>query len=134
MRFRTGAFVPGKPVVPMVVNLPVTLGFDPIFCSLSTRWHVLNMMAQPFHRMKVTFLPIYYPSAEEMADPKLYASNVKKEMLSASGLSDSELQYSDKLDWEKGVGYLNKEVAAKEAKLAKEGKLAEMGEIGNAAI
>jgi hypothetical protein len=31
--------------------------------------------------MNVTYLPVYYPSEEEQADPKLYAHNVRQAMV-----------------------------------------------------
>lgn len=35
-----------------------------------------------FHnKMNVTYLPVYYPSEEEQADPKLYAHNVRQVMV-----------------------------------------------------
>ena len=116
VKFRTGAFVPAAPIVPLICKYRCTLGFDPIFCSLSTKWHILNSLAQPAHRMSVQFLPVQYPNEAEKNDPKLYALNCKQMMVTASGLTDTNEEYSDKLEWEKSVGYMNKELAAQQHK------------------
>ncbi len=112
LKFRTGAFVAGTPVVPMVFKYPYC-SWDMPFSSVSLKWHILGTLAQGINFMTVEYLPVYYPSEAEKADPKLYAGNVKKVMIEASGLADSSKDYNDKLRWEKDVGYLNKELAAK---------------------
>lgn len=50
-----------------------------------------------------------------LQDPKLYAANVKKAMIEASGLINSNEAYEDKLAWELTTGYFNKEVVRKRA-------------------
>ena len=66
--------------------------------------------------MSVQFLPVQYPNEAEKNDPKLYALNCKQMMVTASGLTDTNEEYSDKLEWEKSVGYMNKELAAQQHK------------------
>lgn len=113
--FKSGAFVAGVPVVPLIFKYPYC-SFDPAFCSVSLKWQMLGTLAQGVNFMTAEYLPVYYPSEAEKNDPKLYAANVRKVMLDASGLLDNKEVYEDKLKWEKEVGYLNKEVAAKEKK------------------
>ena len=72
-------------------------------------------MSQLVNFMEVEYLPVYYPNEEEKKDPKLYAANVKKVMVEASGLIDSKETYEDKLAWEEKHGYENKEVVKKRA-------------------
>jgi len=110
--FKSGAFVAGVPVVPLVFKYPYCM-FDPCFCACSLKWQMLGTMAQVYSCMTVQRLPVYYPSEAEKADPKLYASNVKKLLVEESGLIDSQETYEDKLEWEESVGYMNAEVAKK---------------------
>ncbi|GMH84187.1 hypothetical protein TL16_g09844 [Triparma laevis f. inornata] len=112
--FRSGAFVAGVPVVPCVFKYPYRF-YDQSFSSVSLKFHIFGTMAQLINFMEVEYLPVYYPSEEEKADPKLYAGNVKKAMIEASGLIDSAATYEDKLKWEDEVGYENKEMVRKRA-------------------
>ncbi|GMH98461.1 hypothetical protein TrVE_jg6071 [Triparma verrucosa] len=112
--FRSGAFVAGVPVVPCVFKYPYR-HFDLAFSSVSLKFHILGTLAQLVNFMEVEYLPVYYPSDAEKADPKLYAANVKKAMVEASGLIDSSATYEDKIQWEDSVGYENKEMARKRA-------------------
>lgn len=45
--------------------------------SLKLMWLTL---VQPQSTCEIEFLPVYKPSAEEQADPKLYAHNVRQLM------------------------------------------------------
>lgn len=109
VNFRSGAFVAGVPVVPMIFRYRYWT-FDPVFSSVNMKWHLLGTMAQFSSWMEVTYLPVYVPSDAEKQDPRLYAANVKKLMLANSHMQDSEATYDDKLKWEKEVGYENAEV------------------------
>lgn len=118
VKFRTGAFVAGAPVVPVVFDYSFTF-FDPAFSSCSLKFHLLGTLSQLCSFMSVRRLPVYYPSEAEKADPALYASNVKALMLSASGLKDSGEKYEDKLAWEATVGYESTEVRRRRVQEAK---------------
>ncbi|KAE8713412.1 Lysophospholipid acyltransferase LPEAT1 [Hibiscus syriacus] len=58
--FKTGAFLAGAPVVPVIVR------------------HVVLLLCQFVNHMEVIHVPIYYPSLQEKDDPKQYANNVPK--------------------------------------------------------
>ncbi|KAF4522885.1 hypothetical protein B566_EDAN012939 [Ephemera danica] len=63
--FKPGAFYPGVPIQP------------------------LNSSCE------IEFLPVYHPSPEEQADPKLYANNVRDLMAKALGIPVSDYTYAD---------------------------------------
>ncbi len=77
LRFRTGAFVPGAPV------LPVLLSYEAAHCNpawtnhASVAWHFVRCGTQVRKILNVRVLPPYVPSAAERADPGLYAANVR---------------------------------------------------------
>ena len=79
MRFKDGAFNPGKPVQPLLFRYPNRL--DTVTSDrngpLQAIWVTL---CQPFTRVKLEFLPVYYPSIEEQMDGELFATNVRKLM------------------------------------------------------
>jgi 1-acyl-sn-glycerol-3-phosphate acyltransferase len=77
LRFRTGAFVPGAPV------LPVLLSYESTHCNpawtnhASVAWHFVRCGTQVRKILRVRVLPPYVPSAAEAADPALYAAGVR---------------------------------------------------------
>jgi lysophosphatidylcholine acyltransferase/lyso-PAF acetyltransferase len=77
LRFRTGAFVPGAPV------LPVLLSYEAARCNpawtnhASVAWHFVRCGTQVRKRLAVRVLPPYVPTPEEAADPALYAAAVR---------------------------------------------------------
>ena len=77
LRFRTGAFVPGAPV------LPVLLSYENARCNpawtnhASVAWHFVRCGTQVSKVLAVRVLAPYVPSAAEKADPALYATNVR---------------------------------------------------------
>jgi hypothetical protein len=64
VKFRSGAFVAGVPVVPTVFKYSFTF-FDPAFSSVSLKWHLLGTLSQLINFMEVEYMPVYYPSEEE---------------------------------------------------------------------
>jgi len=75
--FQRGAFVPAVPVMPIAMEYP--------FCALDVAQppHVpnyvvfLRQLCTLWNRVRVTYLPVYTPSAAERADPKLFAEGVR---------------------------------------------------------
>eukprot|EP00897_Mesotaenium_endlicherianum_P010213 jgi/Mesen1/921/ME000117S00077 len=77
--FKTGAFLAGTPVLPVLLHYrPSKL--SPAWESISGGRHVFLMLCQLSHRLEVLRLPVYYPSARERQDPKLFALNVRQLM------------------------------------------------------
>ena len=117
MSFKPGAFVPGKPVQPVLIRYTYQLIFktlnnfilNDIFRypnevdtvtwtwnqqhgSKSVLWLTLT---QPFTRASLEFLPVYQPSPEEIADPKLFGSNVREVMAKALQVPTSDLTFEE---------------------------------------
>ena len=60
--------------------------------ALTVLWLTIT---QPFSRAELEFLPVYHPSPEEIADPKLYASNVRDVMAGALGVPTSDVTFEE---------------------------------------
>lgn len=77
LKFRTGAFIAGTPVVPVLIRYSCDW-FSPSYESIKTGKYVLGLLSQFANYIFYHRLPVYYPSEAEKADPALYASNVHK--------------------------------------------------------
>ncbi|XWS21090.1 hypothetical protein CRYUN_Cryun30bG0025500 [Craigia yunnanensis] len=93
--FRTGAFLARAPVVPVILRYPYQR-FSPAWDSISGVRHVVFLLCQFVNHMEVTRLPVYYPSQQEMDDPKLYANNVRRLMASEGNLILSDIGLPEK--------------------------------------
>ena len=76
MRFKPGAFRPGKSVQPILIRYPnkidtVTLDRRNPFQAI---WVTL---CQPYTQVELEFLPIYDPNNEEQMDSDIFAGNVR---------------------------------------------------------
>ncbi|KAK3242743.1 hypothetical protein CYMTET_47592 [Cymbomonas tetramitiformis] len=81
LKFRSGAFVAGKPVYPIVLRYPFR--FKSPYYGSSSIFNAAHRILCQFHNsMEVTFLPQYFPNEAELKDPKLYAENVRQLMRS----------------------------------------------------
>ncbi|XP_047708924.1 lysophosphatidylcholine acyltransferase 1 [Prionailurus viverrinus] len=94
--FKPGAFIPGVPVQPVVLRYPNKLD------TITWTWQgpgalkILWLTLCQFHnRVEIEFLPVYSPSDEEKKDPALYASNVRRVMAEALGVSVTDYTYDD---------------------------------------
>jgi lysophosphatidylcholine acyltransferase/lyso-PAF acetyltransferase len=97
-RFRTGAFVPGAPVLPVLFYygdegqapafpLRPPASFHPGWGRVSSALsHFARSQAAPRNALAVRVLPLYEPSAAERADPAVYAENVRHHMAAALGV------------------------------------------------
>eukprot|EP00803_Ostreobium_quekettii_P008157 evm.model.scf_3012.1 EVM.evm.TU.scf_3012.1 scf_3012:3275-11455(+) len=79
MKFRTGAFVAGVPVLPVVLKYHNN-GVNPAWGIVDLGMHVLRVLCQFYNAVDVHILPPYMPSEAEKKDPMLYANNVRKLM------------------------------------------------------
>ncbi|CAN6450636.1 unnamed protein product [Victoria cruziana] len=93
--FKTGAFVPKSPVLPVIVRYPYTR-FSPAWESMSGVRHVILLLCQFANYIHVVRLPIYYPTEEEKNDPKLYADNVRRFMANEGNLMLSDIGLAEK--------------------------------------
>ena len=48
---------------------------------ISAPRHILLLFCNPVHLVTCYELPLYQPTPEESADPKLYAANVRRQMV-----------------------------------------------------
>lgn len=92
LRFRTGAFVAGMPVAPVLLKYPHRY-FSPSFEAIKPGPYLWGLISQPWNSVYYYRLPVYEPSAEEREDARLYADNVRKLMH----------EYSDFLDGKKFI-------------------------------
>lgn len=79
--FKPGAFIPGRPVQPVIVEYKNRLD------TITWTWQgpgTLKCLFYTFcqfnNKMEVTYLPVYNPDENEKKDPKLYANNVRDKM------------------------------------------------------
>jgi lysophosphatidylcholine acyltransferase/lyso-PAF acetyltransferase len=96
IKFRRGAFVPGVPILPIVVKFPHKY-FDPSWVGMELELGemAIRLMAQWYNSMEIEVLPVYYPNKEESADPFLYAEGVRKVLAAAMEVPMSEHTHED---------------------------------------
>lgn len=83
LKFRTGAFVAGTPVSPVLIRYSYRW-FSPTYESIKTGPYILGLLSQYALRVRYHRLPVYYPTNAEKSDASLYAANVHAWMLSKS--------------------------------------------------
>ncbi|KAK8601254.1 hypothetical protein V6N12_051094 [Hibiscus sabdariffa] len=93
--FKTGAFLAGAPVVPVILRYPYQR-FSPAWDSITGVRHVVLLLCQFVNHMEVIHLPIYYPSQQEKDDPKQYANNVRRLMATEGNLILSDIGLAEK--------------------------------------
>ncbi|KXZ53015.1 hypothetical protein GPECTOR_8g383 [Gonium pectorale] len=94
LEYRTGAFVPGVPVLPLCIKYGIG-SHNPAWGQVySVGWHFVRLMCQWRNEVEVTVLPPYVPSPEERADPRLFAANVRSLMGAAAGLPPQPHSYA----------------------------------------
>uniref|UniRef100_A0A8C6ZE02 Lysophosphatidylcholine acyltransferase 1 n=1 Tax=Nothoprocta perdicaria TaxID=30464 RepID=A0A8C6ZE02_NOTPE len=94
-----GAFIPGVPVQPVVLRYPNKLVSSACFIINSMGYLVLEILwltlCQLHNSVEIEFLPVYIPSEEERKNPALYASNVRRVMAEALGVSVTDYTFED---------------------------------------
>ena len=94
--FKQGAFIPGVAVQPVLIEYlndwktfswtaMCRSPYKTFFCSL----------CQFSIKMRLTYLPVYHPSAAEKADSRLYANNVRALMADKLNIACTEHSYED---------------------------------------
>lgn len=95
IQFKRGAFVPGAPVQTILLRWPYR-HFDPTWTSSSNRIvKIFRLMTQIYNNVEVEFLEPYVPGEEEIADPELFAENVRQIAASELGVPTTEHSYAD---------------------------------------
>ncbi|CAA7039378.1 unnamed protein product [Microthlaspi erraticum] len=95
LTFKTGAFLAGTPVLPVILKYPYER-FSAAWDTISGARHIVFLLCQFVNHLEVVRLPVYYPTQEEKDDPKLYASNVRRLMATEGNLILSDLGLGDK--------------------------------------
>uniref|UniRef100_A0A182QJ75 EF-hand domain-containing protein n=1 Tax=Anopheles farauti TaxID=69004 RepID=A0A182QJ75_9DIPT len=96
IKFKPGAFYPGVPIQPVLMRYPnkvdtVTWTWEGPN-AIQLLWRTLTQ----FHTFcEIEFLPVYYPSEAEKANPKLYADNVRMLMAKALEIPISDYTFDD---------------------------------------
>lgn len=104
IKFRTGAFIIGTPIVPVLIRYSYRW-FSPSYESIKTGKYVFGLLTQLSNHVRYYRLPVYYPSEVEKKDPSLYAANVHKMMLAKSAevfgepLMSSDSNLVDKMEY-----------------------------------
>ena len=107
VNFKNGAFLPGQPVQPVVLEFPDWI--DVLTCKVTGKnrqkrgngyyafamdttflGNLFYMLTVPFTPCVITYLPVYYPNEEEKSNASLYADNVRKVMSENSRLGTVE--------------------------------------------
>ena len=81
IKFKTGAFVPGTSIRPIIIDYPYTK-FNPSWDTIPGFDHCIGMLSQFRQDVVIKKLPIYHPSDTEKNDPALYCENVRNYMAS----------------------------------------------------
>jgi 1-acyl-sn-glycerol-3-phosphate acyltransferase len=99
LRFKTGAFVAGAPVLPVAIRFKAgALNGGWAWRARPTRvfWlrrlstetiHLCRLLTRPLSVVEVQVLPAYSPSEAERRDPVLFAANVREKVADALGVS-----------------------------------------------
>ncbi|XP_067905578.1 lysophosphatidylcholine acyltransferase 2 isoform X2 [Heterodontus francisci] len=94
--FKSGAFIPGVPVQPVLIRYPNRLD------TVTWTWQghsVATLMfltlCQPCTNVEVEFLPVYVPNDEEKCDPFLYGSRVRSIMALALDVPITDHTFED---------------------------------------
>jgi 1-acyl-sn-glycerol-3-phosphate acyltransferase len=79
LKFKSGAFVVKKPITPVLFSYP---GYVPFWNREESSFFVqiYRLISRLYTPVVLEILPVYQPNDEELADPKLYAENVRKYM------------------------------------------------------
>ncbi|TKY75135.1 Lysophospholipid acyltransferase LPEAT1 [Spatholobus suberectus] len=93
--FKTGGFLAKAPVLPVILRYHYQR-FSPAWDSISGVRHVIFLLCQFVNYMEVIQLPVYHPSQQELDDPKLYANNVRRLMVTEGNLILSDIGLAEK--------------------------------------
>ena len=92
--FKPGAFLPGAPVQPVVLRYP----FEHLSvsgASADAEWRLFLSLFCCYNRLRVTYLPEYTPTPDEVADPALFTRNVRQAMADELGVGVTKHSYED---------------------------------------
>lgn len=85
LKFRRGAFVPGRPVVPVLLQYHAR-HFHPGWGVTVTPLHVWRLLSQFINHLSIEIMPPVYPNEQEKMDPSAYAARVRNLMAKQLGV------------------------------------------------
>ena len=94
-QWKPGAFLLGKPVQPLILNYKYkygNLGYSPDVAMVTMVYYAC---CQFINYCDVIALPVYKPNKKEIENPKLFAENVRQEMVKFNGAKLTNHQASD---------------------------------------
>jgi lysophosphatidylcholine acyltransferase / lyso-PAF acetyltransferase len=95
--FKNGAFIPGKPVQPIVLRYPNS-HYDPHWTPEIAEANLFyRFLSQFVNHAEIEVLEPYTPNEEEKKNPTLYASNVQKYMAKHLGVPATTHSFQDAL-------------------------------------
>ena len=97
LKFKTGAFKPGKPVQPVCFKYDNRIMDTSSWTWDGPHWAVICWLAlsQVHAPIEFIFLPTYHPNEEEKADPELFAENVRRQMSRCLDIPLTDIGYED---------------------------------------
>ena len=98
LRFRTGAFAPGAPVLPVLIEYPFA-SFSPSWESIEIAHHIFFMLTSLYHSVRIRILPVYTPSPSLAANPRAYADALTSHMAAHLSIPISESSRAHKVLW-----------------------------------
>ncbi|KAG2433324.1 hypothetical protein HXX76_008390 [Chlamydomonas incerta] len=96
LRFRTGAFVLGRPVLPICIKYKFR-GANPAWTMGDARWNFLRLMCQWHNDVELELLPPVVPSELELREPALFAARVRSAMATCLQVPLVEASHDDYL-------------------------------------
>lgn len=94
LRFRTGAFAPAAPVLPVCISYQWKR-LNPAWTICNEPWHIVRLLTQFVNFVTVEVLPAHSPSRNEAASAATYAANVRQSMVSSSSSVSGACQWAD---------------------------------------
>jgi len=96
VRFKSGAFAPGCPVQPIMIeylnDMNTFIWTEAEVPAIKVVWYSL---CQWSNKVRITYLPVYYPDKEEKSNAKLFANNVRRMMADAFNLPITDHTFED---------------------------------------
>lgn len=92
--FKKGAFSAGVPVQPVCIKYTCSQ-MDLYLGTRSMGYYTYWSLCQFVNRVQFDYLEVYYPTAAEIEDPELFATNVQKTMANHMGILTSEHTFAD---------------------------------------
>lgn len=96
LTFKTGAFVPLRPVLPILYSFPRSGSFVPTYESIWTPIYVWRTLCQPWNNLTCVALDPIAPTAANTT-PREYATTVQRTMAKHLGITTIPQEYNDKL-------------------------------------